>query len=146
RMLADGTLALTDSTALVYLPGINLVFCALVGASVIGASTSLVVDSRRGSLARLALSGATPRQVVATVMTQLVAVSLACAVLGDVIAYAVLQPTLDVLASERSAELVPPTAVYALWPALLANLLAVGLALVGGFRQAYRASRIPPVE
>ena len=145
-MLDEGTLALGDSTALVFLPALNLVFCALVGASVIGASSSLVVDSRRGSLARLALSGATPRQVVSTVMSQLVVVSLACSLVGDAAAYASLRPTLRVLAYERDAQMVPPTPVYALWPVLLANLLAVGLGLLGGFRQARRASRIPPVE
>lgn len=146
RMLRNGLLALDDSTALVYLPGLNIVFCALIGASVIGASTSLVVDSRRGSLARLALSGATPGQVVSTIMGQLTLVTVACAVVGDALALAALQPTLEILAFERDAKMIPPAPAYALWPLLLANLIAVGLALLGGFRQARRASRIAPVE
>jgi putative ABC transport system permease protein len=146
RALRSGALALGDSTALAYTPAFNFVFCLLVGATVVGSSTSLVVDSRRGSLARLAMAGATPRQVVSTVMSQLVVVSLACSLVGNVLAYLALQPTLRFLATERGSDVAVPTAVYAGWPALLANLLAVGLALVGGYHQARRASRIPPVE
>jgi putative ABC transport system permease protein len=144
----SGALARYDSTAFAFIPVMNIVFCAVIGAAVIGSSTSLVVDSRRGSLARLALAGATPAQVVSTVMSQLVAVSLACSVVADVLALAALEPTLQFLAYERSeGETVPaPAAIYALWPVLLANLVAVGLALVAGFRQARRASRISAVE
>ena len=145
-MLRSGVLDVDDSTALVYLPALNIVFCVLIGASVIGASTSLVVDSRRGSLARLALGGATPGQVVSTVLSQLAAVSLASALLGDVLAYAALRPTLVVLATERGAQVTPATPAYAVWPVALATLLAVGLAVLGGYRQARRASRISPVE
>lgn len=148
RAVRSGALAAYDSTAFAFIPALNFVFCAVIGAAVIGSAASLVVDSRRGSLARLALTGATPRQVVATVMSQLAVVSLACSVVGDVLAYVALEPTLQFLAYERSeGETVPaPTAVYAVWPVLLASLLAVGLALLGGYKQARRASRIPPVE
>lgn len=148
RMVQSGALALEDSTAFVFNPGLNLAFCAVIGGLVIGSSTSLVVDSRRGSLARLALTGATPGQVVSTIMSQLAVVSLACSFIGAALAYLALQPTLDFLAFERSEEgtVLAPTAVYALWPVLLAGLFAVGLALLGGFKQARRASRIPPVE
>ena len=118
----------------------------MIGAVVIGSSTSLVVDSRRGSLARLALSGATPQQIVSTVMVQLVVVSLVCAIIGNVPALLLLQPSLAFLAFERGANYPVPAAVYALWPVLLSNLLAVGLALMAGLRQARRASRVAPVE
>ncbi|MFV0460757.1 MAG: FtsX-like permease family protein [Actinomycetales bacterium] len=139
----SGELNFWTSAAYTFGPGFNILMCLIVGAVVIGASTSLVVDSRRGSLARLALGGATPSQVVATIMSQLAVVSLACAVIGDAIALGVLQPTLVFLAE---GEIQPPAARYVLWPVLLANAAAVLAALIGGYRQAHRASLIPPVE
>ncbi len=144
----SGNLALDESAAFVWAPGMNLVFCAVTGATVIGSSTSLVVDSRRGSLARLSLTGATPRQVVATILSQLIAVSLACSVLGGALALAALKPTLAWVAYGRRNDegLPPPETVHALWPVLLAALFAVGITLLGGFKQARMASRIPPVE
>jgi putative ABC transport system permease protein len=148
RAVKSGALAAYDSTAFAFIPALNFVFCAVIGAAVIGSAASLVVDSRRGSLARLALTGATPRQVVSTIMSQLAVVSLACSMVGIALAYLALEPTLQFLAYERSEdESVPaPTAIYAVWPVLLSSLLAVGLALLSGYKQARRASRIPPVE
>ena len=147
RGVQSGQLQLLNSTSYTWVPAFNLVLCAIVGAVVIGSSTSLVVDSRRGSLARLALAGATPRQVVATVLSQLAAVSLLCALVADVAAYALLDATMEFLLTTDNNELqVRVDPVYAPWPALLANLFAVGLALVAGFQQARRASRIAPVE
>jgi putative ABC transport system permease protein len=147
RAVQAGQMQWINSASFTWGPAFNLVLCSIVGAVVIGSSTSLVVDSRRGSLARLALTGATPGQVVLTIMSQLAAVCLACAVLGDVAAYLLLDPVMSFLLSTDNNELlVRATPVYALWPVLLANLFAVGLALMGGFKQARRASHIPPVE
>lgn len=145
RFIQSGAVDILDSSAYAAEPSFNLMFCLAVGAVVIGYSTSLVVDSRRGSLARLALTGATPRQVVSTVMTQLAVVSLVCSLVGDALAFVALEPTMRLLASGRG-DLPSPEPVYALWPVVLASLLAVAVSLVGGFRQARRASRIPPVE
>jgi putative ABC transport system permease protein len=147
RAVQTGVLPLMSSTSFTWGPAMNLVLCSIIGAVVIGSSTSLVVDSRRGSLARLALAGATPGQVVLTILGQLAAVTLGCAVLGDVLAYALLDPTMTFLLSTDNNDLVVrATPVYALWPVLLANLFAVGLAMLGGYRQAHRASRISAVE
>ena len=147
RAVRSGALPLVSSASYTWLPAFNLVLCAVVAAVVIGSSTSLVVDSRRGSLARLALAGATPRQVVLTVVSQLAVVSLLCALIADLAAFALLSPTLDFLLLTDNNELQERAApVYAVWPVLLANLFAVALALMGGHRQARRASRIPPVE
>lgn len=147
RAVQSGQMNSLNSSSFTWLPAFNIVLCAIVGAVVIGSSTSLVVDSRRGSLARLALAGALPRQVVATVLSQLVVVCLTSALVGDLLAYALLDPTLDFLLATDNNELELRAApVYAVWPVLLANLFAVGLALVGGYKQARRASRIPPVE
>lgn len=147
RAVQSGQMELMNSTSFTWGPAFNMVLCAIVGAVVIGSSTSLVVDSRRGSLARLALGGATPGQVVATIMSQLVAVSLVCALIGDVAAYALLDPTTNfLLAADDNELLVRATPIYAFWPVALANVFAIGLAVVGGYRQARRASRIAPVE
>lgn len=147
RAVQSGQMDVMNSASFTWGPAFNLILCAIVGAVIIGSSTSLVVDSRRGSLARLALAGATPRQVVTTVMSQLVAVCLACALVGDALAYGLLDPTMDfLLATDNNELLVRATPVYALWPVVVANLFAIGLALVGGHKQARRASRILPVE
>ncbi len=146
RALQSGLFAKYDSTALVINPAENLFFCTIIGAIAISTATSLVLDSRRGSLARLALSGATPGQVTSTVMAQLAVVSVACSVVGDILAFALLEPTLAYLAGEREGGLPTPAAVYAVYPAVAANVLAVGVAMLGGWKQARRASRIPPVE
>ena len=142
----SGALDFWKSAAFTFGPGLNLFFCAIVGAVVIGSATSLVVDSRRGSLARLALTGATPGQVVSTIMSQLIVVSLACSVVGDALALIAFEPTLRYLANDPGEPVAVPLAIYAAWPVLLANLFAVGLALLGGFKQARQASRIPSVE
>jgi putative ABC transport system permease protein len=146
QAVRTGLIDFYASTSFTFIPEMNIAFCAVIGGIVVSSSTSLVVDSRRGSLARLALTGATPAQVVSTIMSQLTVVSLICSVIGDVLALAALNPTLHYLATERGENLPVPDPVYAAWPLLLANLLAVGVALLGGFRQARRASRIPPVE
>lgn len=134
------------SASYTFAPAFNLILCLIVGAVVIGGSTGLVVDSRRGSLARLSLVGATPGQVVSTIMSQLVAVSLACAVVGDILAYSLLRPTLLFLDDDPALQLTVPDASYAVWPVLAANLAAALIALLGGYRQARRAGRISPVE
>jgi putative ABC transport system permease protein len=144
RFIRSGRVEVMESAAYAVSPVLNLSFCLVIGAIVIGYATSLVVDSRRGSLARLALTGATPGQVVSTIMVQLAVVSLACSLVGDVLAFTALAPALELMSTDRGIP--PPPPVYEVWPVLVASLLAVGLALLGGFRQAHRASRIPPVE
>lgn len=143
-----GALELTESAAFTFNAAQNAIFCILIGAAVIGASTGLVVESRRGSLARLALTGATPGQIRGTLMSQLVVVTLVCAVLGNLLAVLALDPMLAFMAGEREAEglTAPPPAVYAPWAVLLGTGVTVVTALVGGYAQARAASRIPPVE
>lgn len=122
----------------------NLALCVLVGLAVIGASTSLVVTSRRAAIARLLLAGATPGQVVGLIVRQLAVVSLAAAVVGDVLAVGVLQGALDAYTNDRG---MPRVAAQASLAALLAaNAGCVLVSVVGGLRQARAASRIPPVE
>lgn len=125
-----------------------ILMVALVAGPVIGSVTGLVVDSRRGSLARLALAGATPRQIRGTVLSQLVAVSLACAVVGDALAAALTRPSLMLLAyNQRDEDYFQVIDVHwSVWPFLGANLLCVLVALLGGSKHARRASLTPPVE
>lgn len=143
-----GELDLMASGEFTLVPISNYVFSGLVGLTVIATSASMVVDARRGSLARLALAGATPAQVVRTVMLQLLAVSLAAAVIADLIAVATLQPWLAFLTTGLdSGEVIKqPAPVYDLGAVLLANAGVVLVALLGGYGQARRAAAVPPVE
>ena len=137
-----------EADAYAIIAGSNLVLSTVVGLSLVGAATSLVIDSRRGAVARLALAGATPARVTGSLLAQLGAVAAACALIADVLAWAALRPALDFLQRERGSEsagmavagVVEPSTVIAV------NLLWVLVAVVGGYRQALLASRIPPVE
>ena len=60
---ASGAIPDSEIAALVFLPAWNLALAIVGTLSVIGAVTGLVVQARRGALARLALAGATPAQV-----------------------------------------------------------------------------------
>ncbi|MDO5499870.1 MAG: ABC transporter permease [Propionibacteriaceae bacterium] len=141
---AAGVLTLTNLGQLAAVGGVNVLFGAIVGAVVIGSSTALVIAARRGAFARLALAGATPGQIVRVVMLQLVVVTLACALAGDLLAGVLFRFYLDAEAADR--EMAVPAVGQALWAYLGANLLCVLIALIGGWKQARAASRIPPVE
>lgn len=146
--VGSGRLALMNSTEYTIVPVTNLVFSGLVGLVVIGTSAGMVVDARRGALARLALAGGTPRQVVGSVMLQLLAVCLASALIADVVAVATLGPWLEFLATglDTGEEVVRVAPTAGVWVVLLANVGVVAVALLGGYRQARRAAAIPPVE
>ena len=147
--VASGT-TLPEQEAFTYAfqGGLNLVLCLVVGLSVVSAGTGLVIDSRRGAVARLALTGATPAQVVGTVLNQLTVVALASAVIGDVLAAFALEPTLVYLMRERGVDSigVPAPPVIDLGVLFLVDAAWVLVVLLGGLRQARRGSRIPPVE
>lgn len=141
-----GILQLDSSTAFTISPGMNAVLCFFVGAVVVGSATGLVVNSRRGSLARLSLCGATPRQIIRSIMVQLVIVTLLCAVMGDILAVISLDPLLHYLSRDPGEEYPMIAAHYVLWPILVANAATVLVALIGGYKQARVASQILPVE
>lgn len=126
----------------------NLVFCLIVGLVVIGSSTQLVIASRRGAIARLALAGASPGTVIQTLLAQLGVVALVSALIGDVIAILTLRPALALLVMERADDAagVPIPATLDGAAILLANLAWLVVALIGGLRQSRKATRIPPVE
>lgn len=143
---ADGVLSLEHASAFIFLGVTNVILCAGVSIAVISTSTGLVIASRRGSIARLALAGATPRQVRRTLMLQLTAVTLVAAVIGDLLAVAMLQPFTDREVVERELVGVEVSAAYSPLAILAATGLCVLVALVGGWRQARAASRISPIE
>lgn len=126
----------------------NVALCIPVAMMVIGSVTQLVIASRRPSIARLALAGATPAQITWILTVQLIVVSVASAVVGCILAIIAQQPVLDMLSSDRSTEGVDSVipALLAAWPFLIAVAVSVLVAVIGGNRQARRATRIPPVE
>lgn len=134
-----------DGSQLLSVYGIsNISLSSLVGVAVIGASTSLVVVSRRGAIARLLLGGATPGQVSRLLTTQVAIVSLLAGVVGDLVALVSAQPLLDLISRDRGLALVP--AVTSPVVLVATNLACMALCIVGGLRQSRAASRIPPVE
>ena len=144
----SGLLGEMDSAAFVFMGVSNLLLAGGTSIAVIGAAAALVIASRRGAIARLALAGATPGQVRRTLVLQLAAVTLVCAVLGDLVAAATVQWFTDGQLAERGlhALIGEVRASRSLSAMVSANLLCVGVALLGGFRQATLASRISPVE
>lgn len=149
RAVRTGHLDLLDSTAFVITPAQNVIFCAVVGMVVIGTATNLALSARRGALARLALNGATPGQIISTVMVQLTLVSLVSSLIGALLALLLLRPALNFLAYERIEAGTPmpaPEPVYSLWPIVLTAFGAVVVAVLGGLRQTLQASRVAPVE
>ncbi|MDO5533140.1 MAG: hypothetical protein Q4F65_00615 [Propionibacteriaceae bacterium] len=146
--VSSGRLALEASAEFTLSPVTNFLFSGAVSLVVIATSASMVIDSRRGSLARLALAGASPGQVTRSVMVQLVVAALACAVIADGIALATLDPYLAFLTfgTESGLAIEKPAPVHDLGSVLLANLGVVAVAVVGGYGQARRAAAITPVE
>ncbi|MGC3955459.1 MAG: hypothetical protein QM804_14625 [Propionicimonas sp.] len=148
RAVAEGRLSQLDAAYYTISQVIVAVFLLFVAVPVIGSATALVVDSRRGSLARLALAGASPGQVRLTVTSQLAVVSLVCALIGAVIAIAGTGGWFWLTAygyqSEPAFTLLDP--LIAPVPILASCGLCVVVSVVAGSRQARAASLIPPVE
>lgn len=121
-------------------------FLAIAVVAVTGSSVQLAVNQRRGALARWALAGATPRQLVVTVMVQILLVSFLAAIVGAGAALAGLDMVLDYVADEAGIgpARVPPvySAAAVGWGVAVGGVLAV----VGGWRQARSISQIGPVE
>lgn len=136
----------SDLRSLLRAEGItNILFCSFVALAVVSSSTSLVVASRRGAIARLLLAGATPGQVVRMLLLQLAIVTIACSVIGNAVAVAAQAPVLRIIAEDRGYDASAP-ALLSL-PVLLAiSVYCVIVAMLGGLREARRATAIPPVE
>lgn len=122
----------------------NILFCSLVALMVVSSSTSLVVASRRGAIARLLLAGAAPGQVIRMLLVQLGVVTVACSVVGNAVALASQGAVLRVLAADRGYS--APEAVASPWVLLVSSVYCAAVAMVGGVLEARRATAIPPVE
>lgn len=144
----SGLLGMVDASALLFMGVVNLVLAGTTAVAVIAASAALVIASRRGAFARLALAGATPRQVRRSLMLQLALVTLAAAVVGDLLALSTVQWFTDNQLAERGLhDLIGQVqASRSLSAMVSANVLCVAIALLGGLRQASVASRISPIE
>lgn len=144
--IASGAVPESETAALVFLPGWNLALAIVGTLSVIGAVTGLVVQARRGALARLALAGATPAQVSRILLGQVGIVALAGAVLGSVLAIVVQPFAIAEAIGERGVA--TSVAVVRVDPLLV--LVGAGgfvlFALLAGLRQARVAAAVAPVE
>lgn len=143
--VASGVIPEIHVPALVFTPAWNLGLAIIGSLSVIGAITGLVVQARRGALARLSLAGATPGQVSRILLSQLGIVAVASAVIGIVVAILVQPAAMTLLLTDREIDAV---AVVRVSPVML--LIAAGgfvlVALLGALRQSRVAANVPPVE
>ena len=122
----------------------NIIFCSLVALLVVSSSTRLVVASRRGAIARLLLAGAGPSQVIRMLVVQIGVVALACSVLGNLVAVASQKAVLEIIATDRGFG--APESVVSPSVLLASSLYCAVVAMLGGVREARRATMIPPVE
>lgn len=144
--IATGIVPALNVPALQFVPGWNLGLAVVGTLSVIGAVTGLVVQARRGALARLSLAGATPGQVSRILLGQLVIVSVLGAVIGIILAISLQPAALAMLLEDRDVD--ASGAVVRTDPMLIAigGLGFVLVALLAGLRQARVAASIAPVE
>ena len=144
--IASGAVPESETSALIFLPAWNLALAIVGTLSVIGAVTGLVVQARRGALARLALAGATPAQVSRILLGQVGIVALAGAVPGSVLAIIVQPFAIAEAIGERGVA--ASVAVVRVDPLLV--LVGAGgfvlFALLAGLRQARVAAAVAPVE
>lgn len=144
--IASGNVPESEGPALIFLPAWNLALAIIGTLSVIGAVTGLVVQARRGAVARLSLAGATPGQVSRILLGQLAIVALAGSVLGVVAAIIVQPAAIAEAVGERGVS--RDIAVVRVDPLLV--LVGAGgfvlFALLAGLRQSRIAAAVLPVE
>lgn len=143
--VAAGVIPEDEIPALRFTPIWNLGLAIFGSISVIGAVTGLVVQARRGSLARLSLAGATPRQVSRILLGQLAIVSVVSSVVGILVAILLQPGALALALGDRD---VAAAAVIVVDPVTV--LMAAGgfvlVALFAALRQSRVAANVPPVE
>ena len=144
--IASGKVPEAEGPALLFLPIWNLALAVIGTLSVIGAVTGLVVQARRGALARLSLAGATPSQVSRILLGQVAAVALAGSLLGILLAIALQPLAVAEAIGERGVS--TEVAIVRVNPLLI--LVAAGgfvlFALLAGLRQSRVAAAVAPVE
>ena len=142
--VSSGTVPDEYAPLMLFDGALNVGLCTMVALAVVGTSTGLVVGSRRGAIARLALAGAAPGQVVRMLVVQLGLVTIACSLVGNLVAAVCQPPVLRIVAADRGFPV--PDALTS--PTLLvgSSLFCAVIAMAGGLRQACRATSISPVE
>jgi len=144
--IATGLIPDIEVPALRFLPIWNFALALLAALNIIGAVTGLVVESRRGALARLALAGATPGQVSRILLAQLAVVAAIGGVIGTVLAIVAAPAAVSMTVGDRGID----ESVVVAWPELgmaLAGLAGfIALAMVAGLRQSRVAAAVPAVE
>ena len=144
--IATGLIPESEEPALLFLPIWNLAIALLAALNVIGAVTGLVVESRRGALARLALAGATPGQVSRILLAQLAVVAGLGALIGAILAIAFTPAAVRVAVGDRGVDASVVVAEPDLGMALTGVAVFVLVALVAGLRQSRVAAAVPAVE
>lgn len=144
--IATGLIPESEVPALRFLPVWNLGLALLAALNVIGAVTGLVVESRRGSLARLALAGATPGQVARILLAQLAVVAGLGAVIGAVLAIAATPAAAGIAVGDRGVDRSVVVAHPDLSMALTGIAVFILVALIAGLRQSRVAAAVPAVE
>lgn len=147
RAAAAGRLDENSAMGMQALFILNVVLAALVGVGVLSSAAQLVVSSRRGAIARLALAGASPAQIRGTLTSQLVLVSLVSGVVGGILAVVLQGPLHWWYGQAGDGDLggvLDP--VFSPVPLLVAILGVIAVAVLAGVPVAIRATQIPPVE
>lgn len=144
--IETGLVPAQEQPALQFVPAWNLALVLLAGLSVISAVTGLVVQARRGSLARLALAGATPRQVARIVLAQVAVVAAFGALVGAVLALLALPGAVRELLGDRGVDGAVAVVRPDLTQAALGVVIFIAWACLATLRQARIAAAVPPVE
>lgn len=144
--IATGIIPAMEMPALRFLPIWNLALALLAALNIISAVTGLVVESRRGSLARLALAGATPGQVSRILLAQLAIVAGVGAVIGGVLAIVAVPAAVALTVGDRGIDQSLVAARPDLGLALAGLAGFIVLAMVAGLRQSRVAAAVPAVE
>lgn len=144
--VAAGVIPERHAPAAQFVPAWNLALAVIGTLSVIAAVTGLVVQSRRGALARLSLAGATPRQLSRLLIAQIAIVAVVGALFGVLLAIVAQPGSIQMLLGDRGVD---ASAAIVRTDPLLITVGAVGFVLVcvvAGLRQARVAAAVAPVE
>lgn len=104
------------------------------------------VSARRRQIALWLLAGASPGQVVRMILLQVVVVSLATSVPAAGVAVAVIDPALRLVSDGGIGPANPVATTVSLWAMVLGGAVGVVLAVLGAWRAAVVAGRLPPVD
>lgn len=132
------------SEVFIFSGGLNLVMGVVVGTSVLSGVSALVVESRCSAFARLRLSGASPHQILASVLSQVFVVSLLSTGIGTAIALLLADPFIAWSAAARGTDPTPALPHFGVMGAV--GALCVCVALLAALPPALRVCRRSAVD